>query len=118
MKRAFAILRWMYWLRKSLSVLSAFSEQHYPADFTPCVDIGWRLKASAWGQGFATEGAKRCLEYAFDLNIKEVCSVAPKVNLKSERVMQKIGLQKQYEFEHSLLVNEDRLKTCVLYKML
>jgi len=32
--------------------------------------------------------------------------------------MQKIGLQKQYEFEHSLLVNEDRLKTCVLYKML
>lgn len=76
------------------------------------------MKASAWGQGFATEGAKRCLEYAFDLNIKEVCSVAPKVNLKSERVMQKIGLQKQYEFEHSLLVNEDRLKTCVLYKML
>ncbi len=30
--------------------------------------------------------------------------------------MTKIGLVKQYEFEHSLLTNNDRLKTCVLYK--
>lgn len=93
------------------------SEQHYPADFTPCIDIGWRLKSRVWNQGFATEGAKRCLEYAFEhLDIKEVYSVAPKVNLKSERVMQKIGLQKQYEFGHPLLLNEERLRTCVLYK--
>ncbi len=30
--------------------------------------------------------------------------------------MVKIGLEKQYEFEHSLLAKNDRLKTCVLYK--
>jgi hypothetical protein len=30
--------------------------------------------------------------------------------------MKKIGLEKQYEFEHPLLKNEKRLKTCVLYK--
>lgn len=96
---------------------TGLSEQHYPAEFTPCVDIGWRLKSSVWNQGFATEGAKRCLVYAFDhLNLKEVYAIAPKVNLKSERIMQKIGLQKQYEFEHPLLLNEERLKTCVLYK--
>lgn len=93
------------------------SEQRYPADFTPCIDIGWRLKSSVWNKGLATEGAKKCLEYAFEhLNIKEVCSIAPKVNIKSEHIMQKIGLQKQYEFEHPLLINDERLRTCVLYK--
>lgn len=94
------------------------SEQHYPADFTPCIDIGWRLKSRVWNQGFATEGAKRCLEYAFEqLSIKEeVYAIAPKINLKSERIMQKIAMVKQYEFEHPLLVNEERLRTCVLYR--
>lgn len=93
------------------------SEQTYPADFTPCIDIGWRIKSSEWNKGFATEGAKKCLDYAFNtLKIKEIYAVAPKVNIKSERIMTKIGLKKQYEFEHPLLTNNEWLKTCVLYK--
>lgn len=40
--------------------------QDYPSEYTPSVDIGWRLIKTAWGKGFATEGAKRCLEYAFN----------------------------------------------------
>lgn len=31
--------------------------------FDPFVEIGWRLKKEAWGMGYATEGAKRCLAY-------------------------------------------------------
>ncbi|MBD3907140.1 GNAT family N-acetyltransferase [Chryseobacterium sp. Ch-15] len=94
------------------------SEQTFDAEFTPCIDIGWRIKFSEWNKGFATEGAKRCLEYAFnDLKIKNIYSTAPKINLKSERVMLKLGLKKQYEFEHSLLKNDCRLRNCVLYKI-
>ena len=93
------------------------SEQTYEADFTPCIDIGWRIKRSEWNKGFATEGAKRCLDYALnDLKIKEIYSVAPKINTKSEHIMKKIGLKKQYEFEHPSLINNERLKICVLYK--
>lgn len=93
------------------------SEQTYQAEFTPCVDIGWRIKSSEWNNGFATEGAKKCIEYAFDkLNLETVYSIAPKINTKSEHIMTKIGMEKQYEFEHSLLKNDERLKTCVLYK--
>jgi RimJ/RimL family protein N-acetyltransferase len=93
------------------------SEQTYKADFTPCIDIGWRIKSSEWNKGFASEGAKKCLDYARDeLKLENVYSIAPKINTKSEHIMIKIGLQKQYEFEHSLLTNNDRLKTCVLYK--
>lgn len=93
------------------------SEQTYIADFTPCVDIGWRIKYSAWNKGFASEGAKKCLDFALNvLKLETIYSIAPKINLKSEHIMKKIGLKKQYEFEHSLLTNCDKLKTCVLYK--
>jgi RimJ/RimL family protein N-acetyltransferase len=93
------------------------SEQTYEADFTPCVDIGWRIKRSEWNKGFASEGAKKCLDYAKDeLKLENVYSIAPKINTKSEHIMIKIGLKKQYEFEHNLLKNNNILKTCVLYK--
>ncbi len=92
-------------------------EQTYEADFTPCVDIGWRLKSSEWNKGYATEGAKRCLDYSLnELKLESVFATAPKVNVKSERVMIKIGLKKQYEFEHPLLKDNENLKKCVLYK--
>lgn len=93
------------------------SEQNYKAEFTPCIDIGWRINRNEWNKGFATEGAKKCLEYAFnELKLENVYSIAPKINTKSEHIMTKIGMKKQYEFEHSLLINNDQLKTCVLYK--
>lgn len=93
------------------------SEQAYEADFTPCVDIGWRIKSSEWNKGYATEGAKKCLEYALsDLKLENIYSIAPKINKKSEYIMIKIGMKKQYEFEHSLLEKFEQLKTCVLYK--
>jgi RimJ/RimL family protein N-acetyltransferase len=94
------------------------SEQTYIADFTPCVDIGWRIKSSEWNKGFATEGAKRCLDYAFNhLQLKEIYSVAPKINIRSEHIMIKIGMKKEYEFEHPLLAENEKLRTCVLYKI-
>ncbi len=93
------------------------SEQTYKAEFTPCIDIGWRIKSSEWNKGFASEGATKCLDYALNqLELENVYSIAPKINTKSEHIMTKIGLKKQYEFEHSLLTDNDRLKTCVLYK--
>lgn len=92
-------------------------EQNYPADFTPCVDIGWRLAKAQWGNGFASEGAKACLNYAKNsLKIEEIYSIAPKINLRSERVMQKIGLKKVKEFKHPLLSDYPHLENCVLYK--
>jgi|APTNR8051073442_1049403.scaffolds.fasta_scaffold05936_3 RimJ/RimL family protein N-acetyltransferase len=93
------------------------SEQTFEAPFTPCVDIGWRLSKKAWNKGFATEGAARCLEFAFqDLDLQKVVAVAPKINIRSERVMEKIGMKKLGEFEHPLLRNCERLKVCVLYE--
>ena len=74
----------------------------FPANFTPCIEIGWRLIKDVWNQGYATEAAKACLQYGFiNLNIKEIYSFTAAINKRSERVMQKIGLQKIGEFEYN-----------------
>ncbi len=59
------------------------SEQTYQADFTPCVDIGWRIKSSEWNKGFASEGAKKCLDYALnELKLEKVFTIkANKTNI-------------------------------------
>jgi len=91
-------------------------EQTFESDFTPCIDIGWRLNKDFWNRGYATEGAKRCLEYAFEiLNIKEVYSITPKANVKSEYIMRKIGMSKDKNFTFPLLAEDERLRECVLY---
>jgi RimJ/RimL family protein N-acetyltransferase len=92
--------------------------QEFESDFTPCVDIGWRLKASVWNRDYATEGALRCLEYAFEvLNLEEVYSMTPKLNIKSARIMQKSGMHYVKEFDLVLLKHDERLRTCVLYRV-
>jgi len=92
------------------------SAQDYECEFTPFVDIGWRLAKHTWNKGYATEGAKRCLSYAHEtLKLKEIYAVTPMLNKKSERIMQKIGMTKVGTFEHPLLLNDERLKMCVLY---
>ncbi len=80
--------------------------QTYKTEFSPATDIGWRLKKSAWGKGYATEGAKRCLEYAFnELKINKIFSVCTINNSKSENVMKKIGMTKKGVFTHPELTD-------------
>ena len=90
----------------------------FEAYFTPCVEIGWRLKRASWGKGYATEGAKCCLKYGFDeLNLNEIVSITPLKNSKSEKVMQKIGMHKEGIFEHPYFEDDHWLKTEMLYKI-
>lgn len=94
------------------------AEQNYEADFTPCVDIGWRLAEKYWNKGFASEGAKRCLEFAFEnIELESIKSVASKINVKSIKVMEKIGMKYIQDFKHSALKDDKRLENCVLYEI-
>jgi RimJ/RimL family protein N-acetyltransferase len=89
----------------------------FEADFTPCVDIGWRLERRFWNQGFASEGAIRVLAYAQEKGIKEVYSYASNSNKASIKVMEKAGLSYLKDFDHEDLKNIPRLNPCSLYKM-
>ena len=91
--------------------------QAWQSKFTPCVDMGWRLKHSAWGKGYATEAAKACLEAAEQkFGLQEVFAFTPDLNLPSQQVMKKIGLEYAGSFQHPKIANDNRFKTCVAYK--
>jgi RimJ/RimL family protein N-acetyltransferase len=93
------------------------SLQTFESDFTPVIDIGWRLHRKFWNKGYATEGAKRCLEYSErQLKVTKVIAIAPKINHSSIRVMQKIGMTKVKDFIHPALSEFPNLKECVLYQ--
>lgn len=86
-------------LTKQFIGFTGFSIPTFDAFFTPCIEIGWRYKKEAWGQGFATEAAKACLKYGFDtLQFDKVVSFTSAINLNSIKVMQKIGMTKAEEF--------------------
>ncbi len=91
--------------------------QTFESEFTPSVDIGWRLKQSAWGKGFATEAAKACLDAAFNkFGLNEVYSYCPDLNKASEAIMQKIGMVFVGTLQHPKVAKDSRFKHCVAYR--
>ena len=88
----------------------------FQASFTPCVEIGWRLALEYWGNGYATEGARAVLQFAFnELNLKEVVSFTDPANLRSRRVMERIGMKFIEEFKPPSLPEGHPLRRHVLY---
>lgn len=93
-----------------------FLEATFESDFTPCIEIGWRLSKTSWNRGYATEGAKACLDYGFKVfNLNEVYSFTSSKNMKSIKVMEKIGLEKVKDFMHPNLEEGNPLRPHVLY---
>lgn len=94
-----------------------FHRAKFDADFTPCIEIGWRLKREAWGKGYATEGATACLEYGFsELGFKEVYSFTAEINKPSQNVMKKIGMSYVNSFSHPKVDKNSPLYKHVLYQ--
>lgn len=88
----------------------------FEAKFTPCVDIGWRLRQDEWGKGYATEGAKACLDFGFNnISLDKIYAVCPIINLPSENVMKKIGMTKHSLFNHPFLKEYPLLEECYAY---
>lgn len=95
-----------------------FHWARFDSEFTPCIEIGWRLDKNEWGKGYATEGAKACLNYGFEsLGFDRIFSFTSKINVRSEKVMKKIGLIKLSEFNHPKLDKGSNLLRHVLYYM-
>ncbi|HMZ63329.1 MAG TPA: GNAT family N-acetyltransferase [Leptospiraceae bacterium] len=93
------------------------NEVTFNSDFTPCMEVGWRLKKEFWGKGYATEGGKACISFALNqLSISDIYSFTAKINQRSENVMKKIGLKKVKEFGHPKIEKDHPLHLHVLYK--
>lgn len=67
---------------------------HPTADREPDeVELGYRLRKVAWGQGYATEGSRALIEKGFrELGARRIWGQTMAVNLASRRVMEKAGM--------------------------
>jgi ribosomal-protein-alanine N-acetyltransferase len=67
----------------------------------PIVEVGWRLRRSAWGRGYATEAARACVRHAFDvLGREEVVSFTVVGNTRSRAVMERLGMRQIATYDH------------------
>jgi RimJ/RimL family protein N-acetyltransferase len=57
------------------------------------IDLGYRMRRSAWDKGYATEGSRALISRGFtDLGVERVFGHTMTVNTASRRVMEKCGL--------------------------
>ena len=75
--------------------------EHTEFEEKPCVEIGYDFLSKYWNQGYATESAKAVKDYAIEklsIDSKIICSFIRKNNKASQRVSEKIGMQKIKEY--------------------
>jgi RimJ/RimL family protein N-acetyltransferase len=58
----------------------------------PGFELGWTLARESWGKGYATEGARKAMAYAFtELDRDHVISLIAPANVASARVAERLG---------------------------
>lgn len=64
------------------------------------VEIGWRLREEAWGQGYAREAAEAALAWAWaNLDVERVVSFTVPANERSWRLMERLGMTRRPDLD-------------------
>lgn len=114
---------WGFWaleLKATGEFIGFTGLHHQPTqfDFSPCTEIGWRLKRSAWGKGYAFEAASASLHFGFNtLKLNQIVAFTACLNYPSESLMKRLGMSKVQTFQHPDLPDAHPLKAHVLYAM-
>lgn len=123
-RHQFADTGWSNWaveLRETAEFIGfiGLSVPRRQLPFSPCVEIGWRLKRAAWGHGYATEGAQACLRIGFErLALEEIVSFTTLANARSIAVMKRIGMRDAHvNFDHPAVPEGSPLRAHCLYKI-
>jgi ribosomal-protein-alanine N-acetyltransferase len=91
---------------------------HLP--FSPAIEVGWRLAQHAWGRGVATEAARAALDDGWQrLGLEAVVSMTTTTNLRSQAVMQKLGMTRDPadDFDMPQIPEGHPLRAHVLYRL-
>jgi RimJ/RimL family protein N-acetyltransferase len=92
----------------------------FVADFTPAVEVGWRLDRPFWGHGYATEAARAAIQDGFQrAGLAEIVSFTVPANVRSVRVMERVGMTRDLrgDFEHPNVPAGSPLRHHVLYRI-
>ena len=81
----------------------------------PALEVGWRLAQPFWGRGIASEAARAALEVGLRAE-PEVVSFTAVANVRSQRVMERVGMTYAGTFAHPRLPEGHPLRPHVLYR--
>lgn len=93
-------------------------DSSFPDHLALKTEVGWKLAYDYWGKGYATEGAKACLQFGFEtLNLDEIVAFTVAQNVRSRAVMEKLGMHRDQkgDFDHPKLEEGHKLRRHVLY---
>lgn len=82
------------------------------------VEIGWRLREDAWGQGYAVEAARAVLDWAWlNLDAERVVSFTVPANAPSWRLMERLGMTRRpdLDFAHPRFAPDHPLSRHITY---
>jgi RimJ/RimL family protein N-acetyltransferase len=82
------------------------------------VEIGWRLREDAWGQGYALEAALACIAWAWaNLDVAHVVSFTVPANAPSWRLMERLGMVRRpdLDFAHPRFPADHPLSRHITY---
>lgn len=99
---------------------TGLSARPWYAHLTPAVEVGWRLARQAWGRGYASEAARRALEFGFTAaGLAEIASVTTPANQRSIAVMCRLGMTRDPadDFDHPNIEPGHPLRRHVLYRI-
>ena len=66
----------------------------------PVLEVGWSIAPERWGEGLATEAARAAVAWGFDrAELEEIVSFTLVDNARSQRVMERLGMERVREFE-------------------
>jgi len=84
------------------------------------VEIGWRLREDAWGQGYAKEAAIASLDLAFSgFDAPRVVAITAEGNLPSQGLMIRLGMTRRpdLDFVDRRFAEDDRVNPQVVFVM-
>ena len=99
---------------------TGLSVPRFEEHFTPCVEVGWRLARSSWGQGYATEAARASVAHGFGpVGLEEIVAMVVPDNARSQGVMRKLGMTRDEDadFDHPLIPEGSPVRRHRLYRL-
>lgn len=84
---------WAVILKETGELIGQCGLTMQPWNGSEVLEVGYLFRRTHWHQGYATEAAIACKEYAFNvLGAEEVCSIIRDSNISSQRVALRNGM--------------------------
>ena len=86
--------------------LERFGDAIVPVALQGALEIGWRLREDAWGQGYAKEAATASLDLAFRrFGLDEVYAITLTHNSRSWGLMRRLGMTARPELDFDMPIH-------------